>query len=106
MPFAELAEALPAELERIQADLYAAAVKRREEATFKIDSWDDFTALYEGDGGFAHCHWCGDGDCEQAIQDKTRVTIRNIPFERDETPGACVHCGKPSKGRVVFAQAY
>ncbi len=51
-------------------------------------------------------HWCGDGACEQTIQDKTKVTIRNIPFERDETPGQCVHCGSPSIGRVVFAQGY
>ncbi len=104
--FADLGTALPAELERIQADLFAAAVKRREEATVNIDTWDDFVKLYEGQGGFAHCHWCGDGDCEKTIQEKTKVTIRNLPFERDETVGACVHCGGKSIGRVLFAQAY
>ncbi|MGD9549274.1 MAG: proline--tRNA ligase [Candidatus Krumholzibacteriia bacterium] len=104
--FADLPAALPAELERIQADLFAAAVKRREEATVNLDTWDEFVKLYEGEGGFAHCHWCGDGDCEKAIQEKTKVTIRNIPFERDETVGACVHCGEKSIGRVLFAQSY
>lgn len=104
--FTDLATAVPAELERIQQDLYDRAFKRREEATCDIDSWDDFTALFAGDGGFANCHWCGDGDCEKTIQDKTKVTIRNIPFERDETPGECVHCGKPSQGRVLFSQSY
>ncbi|MFH2052529.1 MAG: proline--tRNA ligase [bacterium] len=104
--FADLETALPAELERIQADLFAAAVKRREEATVNIDSWDEFVKLYQGDGGFAHCHWCGDGDCEKAIQEKTKVTIRNLPFERDETVGTCVHCGEKSIGRVLFAQSY
>jgi len=34
------------------------------------------------------------------------VTIRNIPLERDETVGECVHCGKPSIGRVLFSQSY
>ncbi len=103
---ADLATAVPAELERIQQDLYQAAKTRLEEGTTSIDSWDDFVALYKGDGGFSMCHWCGDGGCEQTIQDKTKVTIRNIPFERDETPGSCVHCGNPSIGRVLFAQSY
>jgi prolyl-tRNA synthetase len=104
--FADLVGAAQTELERIQQDLFARALRRREEATVDIDTWDDFVALSKGEGGFAHCHWCGEGDCEKTIQDKTRVTIRNIPFSRDETPGACVHCGKPSIGRVLFAQAY
>jgi prolyl-tRNA synthetase len=103
---ADLASAVPAELERIQQDLYLAAKTRLEEGTTNIDSWDDFVAMYKGEGGFSMCHWCGDGDCEQTIQDKTKVTIRNIPFQRDETPGTCVHCGNPSIGRVLFAQSY
>ncbi|RKZ13876.1 proline--tRNA ligase [bacterium] len=104
--FQVLATAVTAELERIQQDLYDQALTRRTEATVQIDSWDDFVKLYEGEGGFAHCHWCGDGTCEEAIQQKTQVTIRNLPFDRDETPGKCVHCGETSIGRVVFAQAY
>jgi len=104
--FQVLVQEVVAELDRIQRDLFDRALKRREEATVTIDSWDEFTRTYEGEGAFAMCHWCGDGDCEQAIQDKTKVTIRNIPLERDETPGECVHCGKPSIGRVLFAQGY
>ncbi|MHA1154399.1 MAG: aminoacyl--tRNA ligase-related protein, partial [Alphaproteobacteria bacterium] len=104
--FADLASAVPAELERIQQDLYDRALKLRDEATCEIDSWDDFVALFKGDGGFAHCHWCGDGACEKTIQDKTKVTIRNIPIMRDESRGQCVHCGNPSLGRVLFALSY
>ena len=104
--FQVLATEVVAELERIQQDLYDQALQRRADATVEIDSWDDFVALYEGEGGFAHCHWCGAGECEEAIQEKTKVTIRNLPFGRDETAGTCVHCGEPSIGRVVFAQGY
>ena len=104
--FTDLATAVPAELERIQQDLFDAAKARMAEATVNIDTWDDFVNLYNGDGGFALCHWCGDGACEQTIQDKTKVTIRNIPFTRDETVGQCVHCGNKSIGRVLFAQSY
>ncbi len=104
--FAELAATVPAELARIQQELYDRARQRLEDALVDIDSWDDFIALYKGDGGFAMCHWCGDGACEQTIQDKTKVTIRNIPFQRDETEGKCVHCGNKSIGRVLFAHSY
>ena len=104
--FADVATAVPAELERIQQDLYQRALDRRTEATCNVDSWDDFLKLFRGEGGFAHAHWCGEGDCEKTIQEKTKVTIRNIPFQRDETPGECVHCGKASLGRVLFSQSY
>ena len=107
VPFAQIAGGVQAELDRIQQDLYRRAGERMAANTHIIDSWDDFTDLYASrDGGFAHCHWCGEGACEAEVQEKTRVTIRNIPLERDRTPGACVHCGKPSPGRVLFAQAY
>jgi len=104
--FADLGTAVPAELERIQHDLLERALQRRREATRDIDTWDEFVALFRGEGGFAHCHWCGDGDCEKAIQEQTKVTIRNVPFDRDESVGKCVHCGKPSQGRVLFSQSY
>jgi prolyl-tRNA synthetase len=104
--FQELATAVSAELERIQQGLFDRALQRRREFTKVIDSWETFTTLFAGEGGFAECHWCGDGDCEKQVQEKTKVTIRNLPLGRDETSGTCVHCGKPSLGRVVFAQAY
>jgi prolyl-tRNA synthetase len=105
-PMTDIVTAVVTELDRIQADLYARALARRAAATHVIDTWADFEALYAGEGGFAESHWCGDAACEKAIQEKLAVTIRNLPFGRDETPGACVHCGKPSLGRVVFAQSY
>jgi len=107
VPFDEIVTGVQTELDRIQLDLYDRAKARMVENTCDVDSWDQFVDLFENKGGgFAMAHWCGDGDCEQTVQDKTKVTIRNVPFERDETEGECVHCGKPSIGRVVFAQGY
>lgn len=106
VPIAELTTAIPAELARIQTELYERALARHTAATTNIDSWEDFVAYFKGEGGFAMSHWCGDGDCEKTIQGKTKVTIRNLPFDRDETAGKCVHCEKPSLGRVLFAQSY
>jgi len=104
--FDVLVDSVRGELDRIQSDLYDRAVQRRTDNTQNVDSWDDFLALFRGEGGFALCHWCGEGDCEKTIQEKTKVTIRNVPFERDESVGTCVHCGKPSVGRALFSQSY
>jgi prolyl-tRNA synthetase len=101
-----LPEILSAELERIQIDLFQTAVRRREEKTHHLDSWDDFVDLFRGEGGFAWCHWCGDGEVEKAIQEETGATIRNIPLDRQDETGKCVRTGRPSPGRVLFAQAY
>ena len=104
--FQQLAEVVTGELDRIQRDLFERALQRRRENTHRLETWAEFTTFFEGPGGFAECHWCGDGDCEKQVQEKTKVTIRNLPLDRDTTPGSCVHCGKPSLGRVVFAQSY
>ncbi len=106
VPLAGAARALADELARIQADLLRLAQGRRESATVRLERWDDFRALYEAEGGFAWCHWCGDGACEARIQEETKVSIRNIPLDREAETGACIRCGRPSAGRVVFAQAY
>jgi len=106
VPLANAPQMLAQEFDRIQADLFARAQQRLAQNTQVIDKWDDFVALFEGPGGFAMCHWCGDGEVEQQIQQETGATIRNIPMARDESPGKCIRTGRPSPGRVVFAQAY
>ena len=106
VPLAGAPEMLAQEFDRIQGDLFARAQQRLTQNTHVIDKWDDFVALFEAQGGFAMCHWCGDGQIEQQIQKETGATIRNIPMMRDESPGKCIRTGRPSLGRVVFAQAY
>jgi prolyl-tRNA synthetase len=106
VPLAELSQAVEANLERMQQELYDAAVERRTKNTHKLDTWDEFTQLYKNEGGFAYCHHCGDRDCEESIQDETKVTIRNIPLDAEDEEGTCIKCGKPSHKRVLFAQSY
>jgi len=101
-------------LDDIQQSLFNKAKAFREEHSRDIDRWNDFQAYFtpenkeqpEIHGGFARAHWCQDPACEQKIKEDLTVTIRCIPFQRDQTPGACIACGKPSPGRVIFAKAY
>ncbi|HXH60514.1 MAG TPA: proline--tRNA ligase [Fimbriimonadaceae bacterium] len=101
-----------AELPKMQQALYDRALALREANTHRVDTWDDFKAKFEGEGGggFVIAHWDGTGETEERISAETKATIRVIPLEPlhpdDAKPGNCVLTGKPSKQRVVFAKAY
>jgi prolyl-tRNA synthetase len=90
----------------IQGSLYRRAEKFLEENTYRIDDFDSFREIIEGDGGFILAHWCGSGDCEAKIQEETKATLRCIPFETEREDGSCVMCGEASRERVYFARAY
>ena len=99
-------------LSKMQQDLFEKALAFREANTRRVDTWEDFQAVFagEGGGGFVVAHWDGTAETEAAISDRTKATIRCIPLEPlkpgDELPGRCVYSGQPSEQRVVFAKAY
>jgi prolyl-tRNA synthetase len=92
-------------LDEIQANIYQRALKFREDNTFRVDTWDEFTARIEL-GGFISAHWDGTPETEETIKNETKATIRCIPLDAPEEDGTCVHSGAPSKRRVIFARAY
>lgn len=98
-------ESVSALLEEIQQNIYAKAVKFREEKTITVDSYDEFKEKIE-EGGFILAHWDGTTETEELIKAETKATIRCIPLNGDKTPGKCMVTGKPSAQRVVFARSY
>lgn len=100
------------ELSNMQRDLFDRALVARNAMTKRVDTWAEFEAAFEGEGGvgFVVAHWDGTTETETAIAAKTKATIRCIPFDAldpsDNQPGACVFSGKPSQRRVAFARAY
>lgn len=92
-------------LEKIQDNIFQKAYSFRDENTFVADTWEEFNERVEK-GGFVRAHWDGTPETEQKIKDKTKATIRVIPFGEKEEPGKCIFTGEPSKMRVVFAKAY
>jgi prolyl-tRNA synthetase len=93
-------------IEDVQRALYRRSVRRLEENTFRVDGYDEFRAILEGDGGFLLAHWCGSGECEARVQAETKATLRCIPFDAERESGACIVCGGKSGERVYFARAY
>lgn len=92
-------------LDEIQKNIYQKALKFREEKTYNVNSWEDFTKKID-EGGFVYAHWDGTAETEDKIKEKTKATIRLIPLNNKSEEGQCVLTGKPSKQRVVFAKAY
>ncbi len=95
-------------LEAIQSSMFKKALDTRIANTHPADSIGDLkSGLDSPESGFFMIHWCGSKECESALTEETKGTIRCIPLERPESEsGSCIKCGKPSAGRVVFARAY
>jgi len=93
-------------LEEIQQHMYNRAKEYRDTHISKADSWEEFVSLLEEKGGFVSAHWDGTAETEAAIKEKTKATIRCIPLNNPPEEGKCILTGKPSKERVLFAQAY
>jgi len=90
---------------QIQDNIYQKAISFREDHTYNVDTWEEFTKRIE-EGGFVRAHWDGTSETEQSIKDKTKATIRVIPIDEPMVEGNCILTGNPSKQRVVFAKAY
>ena len=109
IPLDGIGDRCAAMLEEIQSGLFSRARDFMEANTTDVEDYETLRSMYEGEGGgagFARAHWCGKTECEIAVTDETKATIRNLPEDRPEEKGACIRCGEPSAGRVIFAKAY
>jgi len=104
--FDGLADHIETLLGDIQQNIYNKALKFREENTRKADTWDEFMDILDNKGGFVLTHWDGTSETEELIKEKSKATIRLIPFNNKKEEGKCILTGKPSSQRVVFARAY
>ncbi len=110
IPMEELGVHVGKLLDGLQSDLFQRALAFREQNTLSLDTWDDFAAVFEGQGSkFVWAHWDGRAETEAAIKETTKATIRCIPLPGqapDPAPGRCIKTGQPSAQRVLFAKNY
>ncbi len=94
-------------LDAIQANLFARALKFRQDNTFAVKDYEEFRKVVENPGGFLEAGWCGDAACEARVKEETKATIRLIPLDKKDARGAtCIACGKKARDIAVFARAY
>lgn len=92
-------------LDQIHDEMYARALKHRDENTHTVSSYPEFKDILETKGGYLKAMWCGDEECEQKIKDETGATTRCI-IEGEAHSDTCIYCGKKAKKIVYFAKAY
>lgn len=108
VPWSDLLPRVKTTLDHIHDTMYSRAKKFMDDNTFYVNTYDEFQQRTAGEGGagFLMAHWCGERECEEAIQQETKATIRCIPFDQPKEKGKCLRCGDESEERVVFAKAY
>jgi prolyl-tRNA synthetase len=102
----QIGPSVSALLETIQNNLYQRALAFQKAHTVYVDTYAAFKEAIAGKHGFVLAHWDGTTETEQRIQEETKATIRCIPLNNPQETGTCIYSGKPSKQRVIFAQAY
>jgi prolyl-tRNA synthetase len=93
-------------LEDMQRNIFQRAFDFRQAHITEVNSYEEFKAVLENEGGFIAAHWDGSSATEQKIKEETKATIRCIPLEESSENGLCMVTGKPSAKRVLFAKAY
>jgi prolyl-tRNA synthetase len=95
---------------RMQEDMLINARERRESNSIREPiSYDKFRQIMEGDGAFVYAGWCGNAECESAIKEETKATIRVLPdeeFRSADAPTQCLKCGKSASAEALWAKAY
>ena len=93
-------------LSDIQKSLYEKALIFRNKNITKVNSFIEFQNIINQKGGFVSAHWDGTSETEEIIKNKTKASIRCIPYNNKKEEGVCIYSGKPSIQRVLFAKAY
>ena len=106
IPIDAVAERIPLLLERIQADLFAAAKRLLDENTAEVTSYEVLQERIADNAGFSLAWWCGSEECEARLKEETKATIRCIPFEQPGGSGPCILCGGQSDVQIVIDRAY
>ena len=101
---------LPERLEALQSELFASAVRRREENSVRgVTDWGEMKEIIETKGGFVYTGWSGDPAVEQRAKEELKATIRVIPdeeFRSGTSPSRCIGGSDASRMEVVWARAY
>jgi len=112
VPQTKLAELLPAELEKMQADMLASARQRLADNTVLANSIEEVESILaevtaeRGGGKFVMAHLKDDPAVDARLKE-FKATVRCIPLvDHYDGPGKCIVTGEPAEKRAVIAKAY
>ena len=112
LPQSDIAARVPAVLEQMQKDLFAAAQLRLKENTVLANSIGEVEDILrpvtaeKGGGKFVMVHMKDDAACDARVKE-FKATVRCIPLvDEYDGPGKCVVTGETVDRRVVVAKSY
>jgi prolyl-tRNA synthetase len=109
IPMDDVSSRVLVAMNQMQDDLLQGARVRRDAATLRGATKEQFIDKMEHEGGFVYAGFCGSGTCEAEIKEQTKATIRVLPDEEFRSPippTTCLWCGRPSIAEAVWAKAY
>jgi len=104
--FKNLAKEVQKTLNDIQKNLLLKNSKSLKENTREATDYQEFKKIMANQKGFIKAFWCGHPQCEEKIKEETMATARVLVVGTEGKEGKCIYCGKPSRGKWIFAQAY
>jgi prolyl-tRNA synthetase len=104
VPLDGAARAASGLLGEIQQVLLAESRTFREEHTYPVTDFEEFTQRV-GDGGLFLAAWSGTEESEQALGEHTSATIRCI-VDADPPAPTCLITGMPARHTVLIGRAY
>ncbi|MBE6961987.1 MAG: proline--tRNA ligase [Ruminococcaceae bacterium] len=106
VPLAQLEETVAQLLDAVHENMYAMALKNREDNTFDIQTPAEAKAIVEGKGGFLRSKWCGKLECELAMKEQAGVSSRCMPLQQTRSIGKCPVCGEECGTDIIWGVAY
>lgn len=99
----QLAEQIPALLQKIQQQMFDTAKQKRQALWHKAAKLAVFGPTLDANNGIYQTGWCRDRECEDKLREfkaTTRCLIEEKTFE------TCFNCDKPSVSDVIVAKSY
>ncbi|ATZ18181.1 proline--tRNA ligase [Mesoplasma melaleucae] len=93
-------------IKEYDVNLYAKALKNREDRTSKAKTIEEYKTILAENQGFVLVPFCGEIACEKDVKKQTSTNSRCIPFEQDNKTENCFNCNKETNLKVYFARAY
>ena len=108
VPRAQVANRIGELLQTIQSDMFARAQSFRDANTQTIDDWPQLEEFLSNGNGFAIAPWCGSNESEALVKERTKATIRLLPFGNEEEAQGkiCAITGEPARHIALFARNY
>ena len=106
VPLAQLEETVAKLLDAVHENMYAMALKNREDNTFDIQTPAEAKAIVEGKGGVLRSKWCGKLECELAMKEQAGVSSRCMPLQQTRSMGKCPVCGEECGTDIIWGVAY